>query len=479
MKRVALYIRVSTAIQTEEGYSVEMQLEKLKSYCKIMDYTVYDCYIDAGYSGANLERPALQKMIKNMKDFDTVLVFKLDRLSRSVRDTLYLIKEIFHNNNVAFVSLSENIDTGSAMGSLFLTVLSAIAEFERETIKERMAMGKLGRVKSGKTTAWVVAPFGYCYKDGTLIIDALQAAIVRRIFDQYLLGLSISKLKKQLNDEGHIGKKKKWTHCGVLRVLSNAVYTGLSNFKGKQYKANHTPIISHEKWEIAQSELAKRQKEAYKKSNISRPFQSKYMLSGLLRCGYCGAKMGLIMGKIRKDGSRNKSFKCYSKQPPSRKIGMITVDTCKAMTYDMFELENYILAEIEQLRLNPDMHVSQNSENEELGAEISSLNYQISDFDKQILKLIELYIHSSIPMRVLDKKREELENERSSYVALLEKLERKVKIDDNAENAKKILLSVTEDIRTLSYEEQKRIVRAIIEKITLKGDDKMIEWSFD
>lgn len=152
MKKCAIYVRVSTIDQAEEGYSIGEQTAKLKAYCKAMGWAIADIYTDPGFSGAKLDRPELQRLIKDIEKskFDTVLIYKLDRLSRSVRDTLYLVQDVFTKNNVDFISLNENIDTSSAMGGLFLTILSAISEFERETIKERMMLGKKEELKAGK-----------------------------------------------------------------------------------------------------------------------------------------------------------------------------------------------------------------------------------------------------------------------------------------------------------------------------------------
>lgn len=151
-RKVAIYVRVSTTNQAEEGYSIQGQIDSLIKYCEAMGWIIYEEYTDAGFSGGKIDRPAMSKLITDAKHkrFDTILVYKLDRLSRSVRDTLYLVKDVFNQNNIHFVSLQENIDTSSAMGNLFLTLLSAIAEFEREQITERMTMGKIGRAKSGK-----------------------------------------------------------------------------------------------------------------------------------------------------------------------------------------------------------------------------------------------------------------------------------------------------------------------------------------
>ena len=110
MKRAALYIRVSTLEQAQEGYSIGAQKERLLAFCKAHDWAVAECYVDGGYSGSNLDRPGIQKLAAEVASFDLVLVMKLDRLSRSQRDTLHLIEDVFLPNGVDFVSMSDRID---------------------------------------------------------------------------------------------------------------------------------------------------------------------------------------------------------------------------------------------------------------------------------------------------------------------------------------------------------------------------------
>ena len=165
MKRCFIYIRVSTQEQAEEGYSLGEQEERLKKYAEAMEWKVEHIYKDGGFSGGNMERPALKQMIDAIKHgkTDIVLVDKLDRLSRSQFDTLYLIKKIFNENNVAFVSRAEAFDTSSSFGRAMVGILAVFAELERERIKERMSEGRQGRLKEGKFRGGNTVSYGYDY----------------------------------------------------------------------------------------------------------------------------------------------------------------------------------------------------------------------------------------------------------------------------------------------------------------------------
>lgn len=152
MRRAALYIRVSTLEQAQEGYSVGEQRERLIAYCKAQDWLIADIYVDGGYTGSNLNRPGIQKLMSETEKFDVVLVYKLDRLSRSQRDTLYLIEEIFRPNKVDFVSMQESFDTSSPFGKAMIGLLAVFAQLEREQIKSARGWGEWLVPKPGFTT---------------------------------------------------------------------------------------------------------------------------------------------------------------------------------------------------------------------------------------------------------------------------------------------------------------------------------------
>ena len=149
--KAAIYIRVSTDAQFEEGYSVDAQKEQLTAYCVSKGIKDQEYYIDGGWSGSNIERPEIERLISDVKDgkISCVIIYKLDRLSRSQKDTLYLIEDLFMPNNVDFVSLTESLDTSTPTGRAMIGILAAFAQLERETIRIRTRMGMNERVKAG------------------------------------------------------------------------------------------------------------------------------------------------------------------------------------------------------------------------------------------------------------------------------------------------------------------------------------------
>ena len=162
MVNTALYVRVSTQEQATEGYSVQEQTDRLTKYSEAMGWSVFKVYTDPGFSGGRTDRPGLQAMINDIRKgyIDKVLVYKLDRLSRSQKDTLNLIEDEFLAHNVDFISMCENFDTSTPFGRAMVGILAVFAQLEREQIKERMFMGKEARAKEGKYPGAKQPPVG-------------------------------------------------------------------------------------------------------------------------------------------------------------------------------------------------------------------------------------------------------------------------------------------------------------------------------
>ncbi|MBR1728185.1 MAG: recombinase family protein [Selenomonadaceae bacterium] len=159
--------------------------------------------------------------------FDIVLVYKLDRLSRSQRDTLYLIEEIFLPNKVDFVSMQESFDTSSPFGKAMIGLLAVFAQLEREQIKERTKMGKRVRAKAGLHHGAGFIPIGYNYQDGKLIVNPYEAEQVKKIYEWYLGGLSLQSIANRLHEAGYTNRYSSYsTWSSIRNILSNITYTG-------------------------------------------------------------------------------------------------------------------------------------------------------------------------------------------------------------------------------------------------------------
>ena len=474
--KVAIYVRVSTTNQAEEGYSIDEQKDKLTSYCDIKDWNIYEIYTDGGFSGSNTERPALEQLIRDAerKKFDTVLVYKLDRLSRSQKDTLFLIEDIFIKNGIEFLSLQENFDTSTPFGKAMIGLLSVFAQLEREQIKERMQLGKLGRAKAGKSMMWGRTSYGYDYQKetGSLIINPAQSLVVKYIFERYLDGRSITKLRDDLNER--YPKEISWNYRAVRGILSNPVYCGYNQYKGQLFPGEHEPIISEDVYKRTQEELKIRQRTAAEKTN-PRPFQAKYMLSGLAQCGYCGAPLKLLMGMVRKDGTRFIRYECHQRHP--RKTKGVTVYNnnvkCDSGFYEKDALENYVLTEISKLQDDTGYLDKIFSGDNAETIDRESYKKQIKELSKKLSRLNDLYIDDRITL-------EELQSKSAEFISMRATLETELENDpalrrDKRKADMRELLNA-EKVFSMDYERQKILVRGIINKVQVMADKVVIRW---
>lgn len=294
---VRLYLRVSTDRQAEEGYSLGIQEEKLRAFLDTMTGDIaYEVVCDDGYSGGDLNRPGIQRIIEEAEaDAIThVVVVKLDRLSRSLKDTIYLIEDILLPHNVAFISLYESFDTSVPFGRAMIGILSVFAQFERENIYERTRSGMQKRVENGYWPGGGRVPYGYDYdaNQGVLVPNS-DADRVRYLYDQYLAGVGLQTIADQL------GLKYEKVAYNILTRKSNAGYIV---YNGEEYKGLHEPIVSLDVYNNAMNTL---------KERSARKFTSKstHLLSGLVTCGHCGARM-----RYAKWGKNGCKLTCYSRQ---------------------------------------------------------------------------------------------------------------------------------------------------------------------
>lgn len=468
-KRVAIYARVSTLNQAIEGYSIEAQVNSLRKYCEALGYEIYEEYIDAGYSGGNLDRPAIQKLIKDVKNYEAVVITQLDRVSRDTRDTLYLVRDVFDKHDVAFISMKDNLDTSTSTGALFLTLLSAVAEFERSTIRERMLSGKVGRAKSGKPMSWTVDPFGYRYVDDTYEIIPIESDIVKEMFDYYAHTGSITSVVTMLNRKGHIAKEVPWSYRTVKMVLMNPIYIGKNRYQGEVYDGNHEPIITKDLFDKVQDLID----QGRRKSSNPRPFEAKYLLSGLIRCGECGAPMMMMMGRVRKDGTRPMYYRCKSNK---KYIGAgkdyYHLD-CDNTSHKLDDLEFYAMAQIEKLRIEPQSIAEVSDDNSE---RIKLFEQEIDKLNEQLYRVLDLYVSGSYPREILDDKRDRINEQIISLEIQIDELQGDD--DTKKDEAKQAIKDLKLSVFKMSHRDKFILFREVIEQVTVYKDEMAIEWLF-
>ncbi len=351
--KVAIYIRVSTKRQAEEGVSLSAQRERLEKMCETNGYIIYKVYADEGKSGKDTNRPAFQEMMKDMREgkFDKILVMKLDRISRSVIDLEIMIKEM-QDYNVHFESASEKIDTSSSFGMMFVRLLAIFAQFERERISERVTDALEELVANGKAITGS-QPFGYKIEDGKVVIDEDKREIIEYIFDTYEKNNSIRRTLLYTNEKFNL----KLRYNTLTLLITNPIFYG--SYRGNENYC--TGYMTKERWENIQSIVKNKKMVKVYGSRI-------YIFSGLIVDVNCGCKMS---GNYK----RNKYEDSISYRCPKFRHSK----TCSSKTVINEKwLENYLIE-------NLDKYIKDYFNSLEKQYEQSKLNYK--DNTKKIAEI--------------------------------------------------------------------------------------------
>lgn len=475
MKKVALYIRVSTQEQAQEGYSIGEQKERLVAYCKAHDWIIVNIYVDGGYSGANLNRPGIQSLIAEIKNFDVVLVYKLDRLSRSQRDTLYLIEEIFLPNNVDFVSMLESFDTSLPLGRAMIGLLAVFAQLEREQIKERTFMGRVARAKSGLYHGGCYIPIGYNYEDGKLLVNVYEAEQVKKIFRLYLEGLSYEAIASTLSKEGYQTRYSNYSSWStVRRILMNPIYTGRLSFGEVIVDNAHEAIISKEQFKKVQDIMLKKE-EIYGKNS----FQAKHLLTGLIFCGHCGARYHHCNQSVTKNGKvyKYQYYSCYSRDHSLS--DMVKDPNCKNKNWRAGELESIVKKRVRELLQSPELARELSAQRYQKPVSVNNnaaIEQRIREIDKQINKLMELYQVDGIPPELLGANINKLYTEKTALQSTLQPID---EITETSFDLVAELLSNAAQVWDFADDSQKRrILQDLVKRIVLSDNNVDIEWNW-
>lgn len=325
-KRIAIYCRVSTIEQAEEGFSIDTQYQNIKEYCERVGHEIYKLYEDRGISGKNIaNRPGIKQLLHDATEnkFDLVIVWKLNRISRKLLDILNIV-ELLEKHNIAFRSLTENFETETPSGKLQLNIMGAIGQFERETIGENVKMGMIARSKEGQWNGGIVLGYdsveipneGKKRKHTVLKVNEKEANTVRTIFKLYSEGYGYKAIVNKINREGYKTKKgNQFAVSTVKTILKNPIYIGKIRFNVRQdwskkrrkninenyilADGQHEAIIDMETWDKVQVIL----KERSKKHN--KVYDSEQPLTGILKCPVCSSGMTISRStRKRKDGSK-------------------------------------------------------------------------------------------------------------------------------------------------------------------------------
>ncbi len=297
--KTAVYIRVSTEEQAKEGFSIAAQRDKLLAYLRSQGWTLGGIYVDEGFSAKNTSRPELQRLLADMRtgQIEVVLVYRLDRLTRSVLDLYQLLQE-FDRFGVRFKSCTEVYDTTTAIGRLFITLVAALAQWERENLAERVRLGMEQMVREKKRPGGP-APYGYDIQDGKLVTIPYEAEVVRYMYRQFLSGYRPRQIAEELNRQGYRGKNgARWTAGTISHLLQNHVYYGALRWNYAEGGQRHNPpqewlLVDEAHPPIVDAEMFHQVQQLMEQRRIRHPrsLSSDFVFSGILICARCGSAM--------------------------------------------------------------------------------------------------------------------------------------------------------------------------------------------
>ena len=450
--KVALYARVSTEQQIE-NYSIPLQKERMKAFCLSKGWDDMTEYVDGGYSGSNLNRPALQQLQKDIADkkINAVIVYRLDRLSRSQRDTLYLIEEMFLPNNVEFISISETIDTSTPFGRAMIGVMSVFAQLERETITERLRSGRFKMVRdeglwAGGSDA---SPYGYTrLKRGKLVVNEAERQHIVRIFEEYVTLKSYIKVQKKLEKEGF----SPLPEYRIITLLKNRLYIGEVSFAGEWFKGSHEPIISVDLFNAAQkvNEHFKGYNYGKIKNNV---FRHKVI------CGCCGETYYSYSIKDKKTGATYYYMVCRRRKLPAR-----YESKCFNRNLKRLDLEKEIFNRIKNLETSGEIEFTKKAEPIDYEKKIKSI-------DDKINKLLDLYMDDRLPKDTLDAKLADFNAQKEKLLTQSKETEYETSLMEE------FIKNGIPNLFECDLDTQTAIIDLFVDKIIVKEDGLQVIWN--
>ena len=424
--RAALYARVSTEEQAKEGFSIPAQIAKLRAWATIKDIVEYDIFVDEGYSGKNLRRPDVQKMLEGCRQgkYDILLIWRLDRLSRSLRDTVVLVEDDLIANGVSLVSTTESIDTSSPSGRLMLNILAAFAQNEREATVERVVATLCDMAKNcvhlgGRP------PYGYAVgPDKHYIIKEPEADAVRLMFRLYANGSGYKAIMAELERRGIFSRNgNPFSQTTIYEILHNEKYSGVylynraapaSRDGRRNNHASKSPdeiiripggmpaIIDRDLWQRAQEHS---RTHFYSGSRCRA--KREYLCSGLVYCAVCGQRMNVINAGHNRNGTYQMAYGCAKKH-----VKYIRWEKLDAMVLDYVRSLASSEAVLRKAAEIASAYTSK--QNEDARAAVPQWRAQIADIDRRLQSIAAFIANTGAAAPItLARQMRELEDERA------------------------------------------------------------------
>ncbi|WP_297639017.1 recombinase family protein [uncultured Clostridium sp.] len=447
-KKIAIYCRVSTIEQAEEGYSIDEQKRLLVEWAEKNECEVYETYSDRGISGKDIvHRPAMQELLNDAKEgkFEMVIAWKINRISRKLADVLKII-DTFDQNNITFKSYSEPFETNTPAGRMQFQMMASIGEFERGTIAQNVKMGMMARAREGRWCGNRVLGYDIVPISGTehkkrreteLVINEDEAKCVQLIFNEYAKGFGYKAITNKINKLGCKTKKGNPFSVGSIRdILTNPVYIGKVRYNVRRewsekrrkninpnpliVEGKHKGIIEIELWDKVQIILKSKQ------GKPKRIYDGKYPLTGILKCPVCGA--GMVISRTTRtlvDGTKHRIayYSCGAWKNKGTAV-------CGSNSIRVDEANEYVFGKIQDLVMNEKMvekivgsiNKKRNKEVKPAKKEINELKNRIDELTKKKKKILEAYEEEILNKKEFVERKEELSLQSEKLESRLEEL---------------------------------------------------------
>ena len=491
--RCAVYTRKSVTEGLDQDFNtLDAQREAGEAYITSQKGSGWVClpehYDDGGFTGGNLQRPALEKLLADIKAglIECVVVYKVDRLSRSLLDFSRLV-EVFDKYGVSFVSVTQPINTADSTGRLMLNILLSFAQYERELIADRTSDKMSAARRRGKWTGGIPV-LGYDAVDKKLVVNEDEAPLVREIFALYLKHRSISRVcailqergwttKSWTTKKGRVREGKPFTKSTLARHLSNATYVGHVHHRGQIYQGKHRGIIRKQTFDKVQKILAKNQQATGEK--ISNKYN--FLLKGLLRCKACGN--AYVPTTTRKGSKVYRYYVCSGAQKNGFK-------TCPRPTLSAHKMEQLVAQQIRVIGQDPALQAevlrqvkkATRAETGRLRAEQKQLAAKRDKVAKETTGLLQALASGQANGTAISSRLAELEAQTAVLDRRLREMEAELQaVQDSTVDAADLAqtLSLFEPIWDILFPaEQARIIHLLVRQIEYDGKSGKLAISF-
>lgn len=468
------YIRVSTDKQAEEGFGLDAQQHEIEKYCKNNDLTNLLLFVDDGYTGTVMDRPALNEIIEMINAYndgvsnvriETLIVPRIDRLGRTTLGTLQFIQDYIvaardsknstvnrNKDDINFISVAENycrIERSNPQGKFLLMLFASLAEFDRDQIVQKLKRGMIERVSKGYWPGGGGVPYGYSYDKNTGILQIIpeEADKIREVFRLYIdERMAPQRIADRLGFKGD---------RIVTQILQRKSLTGCLTYLDKEYPGLHEPIISLDRWNEAQEVMA---------SRSANRVETNYLLSGLVYCGECGAKM-----RYQKWGKAGAKLICYSQQA-STKPNLVHDENCENEKYWASDVEDAVVAELFR------MSFLCNPENQKAMPTIdltATLEQELASLEKQLRKLYTQFSTSDGEDSVLLDCIAGIKAKIQKTKDQINDQEKLSKLEERVDHAQKMLRTLKSTWPHMTPKEQQTVCRELIDRVVISKDYKI------